>query len=109
MSQHTQDSDCTIMQARLTALKNYATRYEAVVTDGATSYLLAYICGRSFRHLLTATQKRVESVNAATHSQAFVENRKIVAGSFEIKYSGRTQRECIMHGELPYIAKVGGK
>lgn len=65
-------------EAKLTRLKNYATRYEAVITDGQTSYLLAYICGHSFRHLLSATQSRVEAVNKATN----------------------------MHGELQYVGEV---
>ena len=95
-------------ERKLTRIKNYHTRYEAIITDGTITYLLAYICGKSFSNLYRATANRVAEVNKVTNAETWIQNRKLTAGTFEIKYSGRTQREAILDGEYPYVGSVAG-
>jgi hypothetical protein len=101
----------TSLSQRLTRLQNRQTRYELVIAhqDGRR-YLLAY-CGRKSRagiyaacagrasHLLELTGS--ESI---TWAQTSAEGGHM--GPWRVYFSGRTQREAYVSGELTYIGHL---
>ncbi len=95
---------------KLIRLQNYRTHYEAVVVHhNGEKRLLAY-SGRKPRHgLLAAAQQRGAAVIAflglsETDQMSWLKDELVlcVTGNV-IRWSGRTQRDAIMEGELPYI------
>jgi len=98
--------------ARLDRLANFATRYEAVLTlpDGR-KWLVAY-CGRKSRAgLLAAVRERGKAILARLPAEAadgdllWKGGRFVFTGGTTIAWSGRTQRDAICNGELPYVAE----
>ena len=95
--------------AKLTRLQNHATRYEAVVErhDG-TKRLLAYSGRKSRQGLLAAIRQRGQAVLAflalsETDQMTWEKGAFALGTGNAIRWSGRTQRDAIMEGELPYI------
>ena len=94
---------------KLARLQNCATRYEAVVIrqDGEKR-LVAYSGRKSRAGLLTAAQQRGKAVlaflecNVASTLEWKNGEFRMCDGSV-IRWSGRTQRDAIMQGELTYI------
>lgn len=95
-------------QEKLARLKNYQTRYECVMTNGNQTYLLAYSSGRSRDNMLKIVRSRGERIVEITHSESITFGTKVadgaVCGDWKIKFTGRTQRDCILEGEHPFIA-----
>ena len=94
---------------KLERLQNCATRYEAVVIrqDGEKR-LVAYSGRKSRAGLLSAVQQRGQAVIAflglSDSDQMTWRNGEFALGTgHAIRWSGRTQRDAIMQGELTYI------
>lgn len=96
------------LQARLERLRHYSTRYEAVLThaDSGERRLLCYTARKSSAGLLSAVFSRGEALVAFSGAER-VENIKgagLRLGPWRVAFSGRTQREAIITGELTYFA-----
>lgn len=102
--------------AKLERLRHFGTRYEAVVVrpDGKQA-LLAY-CGRhSMAGLREALCQRAQAVIAFLDAPAGAEvtyprrgpQEISITGGGVVRFSGRTQREAIQAGELPYVGGEG--
>lgn len=94
--------------AKLTALQNYATKYEIVIeiADGR-KLRVAYSGRKSKTGILSAVQKIGPQIVALTSmpDDARMEWSKgamKLGNVATIKFSGRTQRDAIMSGELAY-------
>ena len=97
---------------KLEALRNYGTRYEAVVVRGdGEQRLLAYLGRHSLQGLYSATTQRGRAVLAflvlpddAQMTFARKSREIAITGGHTVKFTGRTQRDAISNGELAYIA-----
>jgi hypothetical protein len=96
---------------RLQRIANRSSLYELVIThpDGRR-YLLAY-CGRKSRAgIYAACAGRASHLLELTGSESITWGDNAAAGGtmgdWQIRFSGRTQRECYISGELPYIGRV---
>jgi hypothetical protein len=93
-------------EEKLARLKNRSTRYEIVLTNGTgTKFLVLYTAQHSYRGLVAAIRQRYDAIlartggelpNAAKPGQVFVGNE------WRCFFSGRTQRDAIIAGELPF-------
>ena len=95
--------------AKLARIKNYHSRYEIVLTDGTQKFLVLYTSRRSKRGLYAAANQRREALASITGEDGYwVVNGKTSPqmgdGDWRIFFSGRTQRECILDGELPFAS-----
>jgi hypothetical protein len=100
--------------AKLTALQNRGTAYEAIVTapDGRKA-LLAYCSRHSFQGLCAALGRRGQSVcdwlQAGPDADATPDRKArtiAITGGGMVSWSGRTEREAIQQGELVYIGRA---
>ena len=96
--------------AKLERIKRYATRYELIAERGETRILILYTSQRSRPGLLVACRQRGPDVVALccpsgeeliTFGENWADGATI--GEWRIRFSGRTQREAIIAGELPWI------
>ena len=102
------------LTAKLSRLKNYATRYELVASrdNGADRYLIAYTPRNNRRGLWAAVTEpaRAAKLVKLTGSPEITFGKKAsdgaTMGDWEIRFSGRTQRECYLEGELTYIGEL---
>lgn len=94
---------------RLERLRNYRTRYEVAITNGRESYLLWYSeSGRTVKDLGNAIRKRAAHIVALVgdpDQRCTVNGRTVILDGTDwiVKATGRTQREAILGGELPFI------
>jgi hypothetical protein len=94
---------------KLERIKFHPTRYEIeLVKPDGTAMLVCYSSRRSISGLLRAMRDRwAQIVRAGNISGIGYRIGKARAYSFEngvvIRFSGRTQRDAIMRGELPFI------
>lgn len=95
-----------VQERKLARLKNYRTRYEVAMVNGTDRRLVVYMSDRSFTRLLSAVREKLEAVKVVAGADVWAENRKLSAGDWRIEFTGRTQREAILNGELPFIGKV---
>jgi len=96
----------TAQLERLTA-QRLATRYELAAINGEKRILVAY-CSRNNRSgLRAACSKCAQALVALTGTDMIYPNGKSADGckmaDWIIRFTGRTQREAIMQGELPYV------
>ena len=112
-------TDAQERDRKLDRLKNRPTRYELILTDGETSYLVGYSVGRSRHSLLMCAQKSARQIIKAT---GLGDDAKLVWKSngvhgaraemgtpekaWSLRFSGRTQREAISGQEHPFIGDV---
>lgn len=100
---------------RLERLRNHSTKYEVVAETSSQygkRYLIAYTSRRSRHGLLKACQSKGEAIIKAfgiTDNDQFIPSPKAAdgfrIGVWQFRFSGRTQREAIMQGELPWIGE----
>lgn len=97
---------------QLERLTHYATRYETVLTNGHDTYLLGYTSRHSRMGLLHILRARGSAVIARTTMPqtaviSFTEWKTrgfdLGFGSWRVRFTGRTQRECISSGEHVHI------
>lgn len=99
----------TALQQKLESLRNYHTRYEAIIIlPSGEKMLLCYCSGKSFALLIRATQKRYDSLKAKFGCERFdvfkpSESPDAINNVPIIAYSGRTQRSAYCEGELKYF------
>ena len=101
--QTTQTND---VLAKLSRIKNYSTRYEMVATNATTgeSVLVCYTPRNNRRGMLDAIRNRAEAIKTLANTDAATVGRiQVVVGDWTIRFSGRTQREAIIGGELRFI------
>ncbi len=91
---------------RLEQRKRHATLYELAAIKGEDRVLLSY-CALSRTCLLAAVRKRAEFVCALTGAREITFGKHAADGAamgeWAIRFTGRTEREAITHGELPWI------
>ena len=95
---------------RLARLYNRATCYELAAINVERRVLIAY-CGRRSRSgLLAACRNRGALVIALTGSENIEFGKRAsdgaTMGPWQIRFTGRTERDAIMEGELEYIGSV---
>lgn len=99
-------------EQRLLRIKNYATAYEVILTNGTQRYLVVYcrktIAGifDSLRAKACKRHLRIGEIVAPNgfHVQAgAIDTTEANLPAWTVKFSGQTQRECILGGELPFI------
>jgi hypothetical protein len=90
---------------KLEAIKNRATRYELVLQRGAERLRLCYT-GRKNRHgLIDAIRRNGAELVQLTGAEAFKleAGPAAIMGDWRLSFSGRTQREAIIAGELAWF------
>ena len=91
---------------KLARLKNRNTRYEIVLTNGTdTKFLVLYTAQHSQSGLRAAVRQRYDAILVLTGGEApFAAKRSDVSNGNEWRcfFSGRTQREASIAGELPF-------
>jgi hypothetical protein len=100
----------TTAQDKLRWLQNRRTAYELVAVNGDQRILICYSSVRSRGALYRICCKRAADLLALTGAES-IHFAKTAAdggtmGAWTIRFSGRTQRECYIEGELPYIGNL---
>ena len=98
-------------QEKLERLRFGPTRYEIeMVSPSGAKYLVAYTPRRSFRGLLDAVRERergraiLRLLNFPDDATAERDRASLrFSDGTIIRFSGRTQRDAICGGELPYV------
>ncbi len=95
---------------QLARIKLYGTRYELAVVKGDCKYLISYVIRRSRPGMMDAIRKygqQVIDVCGIDQSQimGWVPSRHVfeIGNGWELRLTGRTQREAIMDDELMFI------
>ena len=95
------------LEARLERLKNYRTRYELVAEhpDGRR-VLVRYTSRDNRRGLYGALTQDCEGICAFFGTDAITFGKRsadgATMGEWRLRFTGRTQREAILAGELPF-------
>lgn len=98
-------------QQKLDRLKNYRTRYELAAShpDGR-KVLIRYTARKGRRGLLDALTMDAARVCKVLGSDDIHWAKRAAdggtMGDWTVKFSGRTQREAILDGELPFYASL---
>jgi hypothetical protein len=96
-------------EEKLARLKNRNTRYEIVLTNGTNAkYLVLYTAQHSQSGLRAAVRQRYGAVLAVTGGECPLAAKRsdIFKGNeWRCFFSGRTQREAIIAGELPFASE----
>lgn len=101
---------------RLEGLRHYGTLYELRVTNGTQSYLLTY-CRKTKPGLRDAVlrpisgQKRridflCEVTSTTPDSWVWAGGASVKSGEWIVSFSGRTERDAIVAGELVRVTKA---
>ena len=92
---------------RLARLTNRGTYYELAAILGDQRRLVAYTQRRSRSGMLAACRNRAVLLIALTGAENLQFGKRTVDGAtmgdWQIRFTGRTERDAIMEGELPYI------
>lgn len=101
------------IRAKLARLHNRPTAYELVATSGDRSVLVAYSQSQGRSALLKCLRHREQAVvslfnEGADPNVTFGKKASdgATVGAWTIRFSGRTQRDAIINGELPYVEDV---
>jgi hypothetical protein len=100
----------TKQQQQLARIYNRRTAYELVASNGDRKILVGYTVGKARRDILSMAAKNGERWVALTGRQEMTFAKKAgdgaAMGDWTFRYSGRTQRACILEGELTFIADL---
>jgi hypothetical protein len=89
---------------KLDRIKNYKTRYELIVTDGEARFLVCYMSSRSMSSVVKAARERLDGIIRTTGDVPLVgKDAEYLPGEWRVVFSGRTQREAIIGGELRFV------
>ena len=98
---------------RLARLRNRATCYEIAAIQGERRILIAYAAMHSRHGLLKACQNRGQMIIAALgigESDLLMPAKRaaegFTVGAWSIRFTGRTERDAIQEGELPYVGDL---
>lgn len=103
----TQIANSAEIERKLARLKNYRTRYEVVFTNGTEKFLLLYTAMNSYRGLHAACRQRYDAllhITGGVAPYAAKSADQFSGTEWRAIFSGRTQREAIMGGELPFAS-----
>lgn len=97
------------LENRLARLKNYRTRYELIATNAdGRKVLVRYTSRVGRRGLYDALTQDAEQICQFFGTDSIHFGKRAADGAtmgeWTIKFSGRTQREAILCGELPFYA-----
>ena len=92
---------------KLSRIKNYRTRYELTISNGEVTYLVCYAERNNRRGMIEILQKRYDRIAKLTGSDVAIDGTEGESGNWRIKWSGRTQRECILSGEHDFLGENG--
>lgn len=103
----------TLIQEQLERLKHHATAYELHATNGSQSILVCY-CRKTKPGLINALTRTLNSgsrridllsVKTSTKPESWTweAGAAVKSGEWRVHFSGRTEREAIIAGELPSI------
>jgi hypothetical protein len=88
---------------KLERLRNRGTKYE-LTADGV---ILAGYCSHGKMNILKMLQKNGEAWAKRINENDMItfanDGKSAKIGRFEVRFSGRTQREAIISGELPWF------
>jgi hypothetical protein len=94
---------------RLESIKNYHTRYEALlVGPDEQNILIGYTSRQTRRGLLDLLRRHPDAViNLVGGDAKTTYGHKMVSFSsgWTAKFSGRTERDAILHGEMPSLGE----
>lgn len=96
---------------RLERLRNRATLYELAISRGDTAYLVAY-CRKGQRGIWDAitSKHRVHHVVALAGTQTLHFAKRAsdggTIGEWSVRFTGRTERDAIIGGELTYVGNL---
>lgn len=92
--------------AKLEAIKNRTTCYELVISRGAERFRLCYTARKNRRGMIDWIFRNGKELAAFSGSQEVVFGKGATAqlGDWHISFSGHTQREAILSGELGWFA-----
>ena len=98
-----------VQQRRLARCRNRRTLYELAVKHADGRAVLLGYCDRHSRNMLYRVAcKHGPKLAALTGAESLTFGAKsrdgATIGDWSIVWTGRTQRDAIMEGELPYIA-----
>jgi hypothetical protein len=104
-------SSASSLADRLARLANHHTRYELIaVSPEGRRVLLGYTARRSRSGLRAMLRQNAPSVVAVCGSDSFGLAKRAAdgatVGAWRVVFSGRTQREAIIAGELPFVVRV---
>lgn len=92
---------------QLDRIKNRRTLYEVVLLMPDGREFLAFYCRKNSWQLVVAGESRYDELVAKTGFTKFAIEKYIEGYSAEstplLKFSGRTQRDAIINGELPFF------
>ena len=97
--------------SKVAHLVNYPTRYEVALEHAGRSYLVGYTIRRSRVGLLSKMRERGADILRITEmpesaTVAACDKTLAFSNGSVIRFTGRTQREAITAGELPYVSAV---
>ena|ERR1044072_9784657 len=99
-------------ETRLIGIKNYHTRYEIVAERDSDRLLIGYTPRKSRHGLLAAMQHVgqaiIERLNVGENDEITWQTKPYIhaiTSGWRIGFSGRTERDAILSGELPFVAK----
>lgn len=102
-------------ERKLSRIKLYATRHELVLShaDGR-KYLLCYVVNSARRNTIFSivSERAKDLIRVVGVENPIIHFAKRKAdgatiGEWKVAFSGRTQRQAIIEGELTYIGKAG--
>jgi hypothetical protein len=97
---------------KLARLHNRRTAYELVAVNGDQRVLVCYSAERSRNALYRICCKRAAALLALTGAESITWAKRSadggMMGAWSIRFSGRTQRECYIEGELAYVGDLVG-
>lgn len=100
------------LERKLARLKNYHTRYELVATSRDRKVLIGYTTRTNRRGIdaLVCEENRVHAIVKLTGTETIHFAKRAADGAtmgdWTIRFSGRTQRECYIEGELAYVCDI---
>lgn len=94
-------------EQKLARIARYSTRYELAAVRGDQKVLVCYSASRSRQTILSLCRQWAARLTALTGSETIGFAKKAedgaAMGAWKIRFTGRTQREAIIEGELPFI------
>ena len=100
----------TSMACKVSALVNYPTRYEVVLSNGTASYLVGYTSRKSRPGLMACIRQHgpaILRITELSESARFTWSGPIAhlgENNWTIRFSGRTQRDALCtHTELTFV------
>lgn len=96
-------------QEKLQRIQNRTTQYELIAIKGETRILIGY-CAKTRPGLLGMCRKNGQAVVdlcCPTGAENLMFGKKAAAGAtigeWVVRFTGRTQRDAILEGELPFV------